>query len=75
MHSILTVRILLNIREAAALDLEKNAPIPNGTGAALSFVRPDPLETREACSRDIIGMDTWFTDSDTTTQRATVDVA
>jgi hypothetical protein len=75
LHSIMTARILLNIREAAARDLGKNAPIPNGTSTALSFIRPDQPETRQARSRDIIGMDTWSTDSETTTERAIIDMA
>jgi len=69
LHSILTARILLNLREAAHRDM---AVTNNGTDTDLDF---RPRMTRsEGVSSAIMGADTWFLDNSNTMQNTNIEM-
>jgi hypothetical protein len=70
LHSILTVRILLDLREASSPDRAKNTLTRGDTNSAVSI--PE-ASARTALSSVILGVETWFPDRETSTQTATID--
>jgi len=69
LHSILTGRILLNLREAASRDREKVGLTKNAS-AATSFTDGE-TGARPTLSSIVIGVDSWFRDTGINAQSMT----
>lgn len=68
MHSIVAARILLNLRQAISLDRANRVATGGGAeGNEASFHR-----TRTALSSVVIGVDTWFREEISETDRTTM---
>ena len=63
LHSILTTRILLNLREAVRQDRARRALANSDMETTLNVSERYQRETPTALSSVVIGVDTWFRDS------------
>jgi hypothetical protein len=67
-HSILTARVLLDLREAVSRDRARKETACNGTDSTLTLDETGQPSAPTALSSIIIRVDSWFQDTGTTTQ-------
>jgi len=68
LHSTLTARILLNLREAALRDRTKKALTIDIIATSFSIDEMNPPEAQTALSTVIMGVDTWILDTGSNAQ-------
>jgi hypothetical protein len=75
LHSILTARILLNLREAASRDRVRKGATSSGEDPVSAVDETQHADTPPALSSVVTGVDSWFIETAVAKKSTTIDMA